>query len=105
MEREAAAAPSAVHVAGDGLAGSSGTSGATAPDAARPPPAISAIGMRERDQWLACMEQPMVEQGVADDLRQPLRQAFFHVADWMRNRAGKRRRLRSIVPAPPTRSG
>jgi hemoglobin len=46
------------------------------------------IGIRERDQWLACMEQAMVEQGVSDDLRQRLRQAFFQTADWMRNRAG-----------------
>jgi hemoglobin len=46
------------------------------------------IGIRERDQWLVCMEQAMVEQGVSDDLRQRLRQAFFQTADWMRNRAG-----------------
>ena len=46
------------------------------------------IGTRERDQWLACMEQAMLEQGVSDDLRQRLRQAFFQTADWMRNRAG-----------------
>lgn len=47
-----------------------------------------AIGVRERDQWLACMEQAMAEQGVTDDLRLRLRQAFFQTADWMRNRAG-----------------
>lgn len=47
-----------------------------------------AIGIRERDQWLACMEQAMVERGVADELRQRLRQAFFQTADWMRNKAG-----------------
>ncbi len=47
-----------------------------------------AIGTRERDQWLACMNQAMVEQGVAEDLRQRLQQAFFQTADWMRNRAG-----------------
>jgi hemoglobin len=47
-----------------------------------------AIGLRERDQWLACMEQAMVEQGVAEGLRQKLQQAFFQTADWMRNRAG-----------------
>ena len=46
------------------------------------------IGIRERDQWLACMEQAMLEQGVPDDPRQRLRQAFFQTADWMRNRAG-----------------
>jgi len=47
-----------------------------------------AIGLRERDQWLACMDQAMAEQGVPADLRQRLRQAFFQTADWMRNRAG-----------------
>jgi hemoglobin len=47
-----------------------------------------AIGLRERDQWLACIEQAMVEQGVADELRARLREAFFQTADWMRNKAG-----------------
>jgi hemoglobin len=46
------------------------------------------IGIRERDQWMACMEQALVEQGVDEDLRQRLKQAFFQTADWMRNRAG-----------------
>jgi len=46
------------------------------------------IGIRERDQWLACMERALVEQGVPESLRQRLRQAFFQTADWMRNRAG-----------------
>ena len=46
------------------------------------------IGIRERDQWLACMQQAMAEQGVAEDLRARLREAFFQTADWMRNRPG-----------------
>ncbi len=46
------------------------------------------IGTRERDQWLTCMNQAMVEQGVNEELRQRLLQAFFQTADWMRNRAG-----------------
>jgi hemoglobin len=46
------------------------------------------IGTGERDQWMACMEQAMVELGVDKDLRRRLRQAFFQTADWMRNRAG-----------------
>jgi hemoglobin len=46
-----------------------------------------AIGVAERDQWMACMEQAMADLGVADDLRSRLRQAFFQTADWMRNRA------------------
>ena len=45
------------------------------------------IGIRERDQWLACMDQAMVETGVDDDLRTRLNASFFQTADWMRNRA------------------
>jgi hemoglobin len=46
------------------------------------------IGVRERDQWLACMAQAMAELAVADDLQARLEQAFFQTADWMRNRSG-----------------
>jgi hemoglobin len=45
------------------------------------------IGVRERDQWLACMNQAMMEEGVDEDLRVRLVQAYFKTADWMRNRA------------------
>jgi hemoglobin len=45
------------------------------------------IGTVERDQWIACMNQAMLEQGVEESLRQRLLQAFFQTADWMRNRA------------------
>jgi hemoglobin len=45
------------------------------------------IGIRERDLWLACMNQAMVEEGVDEALRVRLVQAFFQTADWMRNRA------------------
>jgi hemoglobin len=44
------------------------------------------IGVVERDQWLACMNQAMQEQGVDEELRVRLLQAFFQTADWMRNR-------------------
>jgi hemoglobin len=47
-----------------------------------------AIGLAERDQWMACMNQAMVEQGVGEALRLRLLQAFFSTADWMRNREG-----------------
>ncbi len=47
-----------------------------------------AIGIRERDQWLACMDQAMVETGVPEDLRARLRESFFRTADWMRNTSG-----------------
>lgn len=45
-----------------------------------------AIGVTERDQWLACMDQAMTECGVEAGLRQALNQALFGTADWMRNR-------------------
>ena len=47
-----------------------------------------AIGVRERDQWLACMSQAMLECGVEESLRARLLQSFFQTADWMRNQAG-----------------
>ena len=47
-----------------------------------------AIGVRERDQWLACMNQAMVECEVEEDLRVRLLQSFFQTADWMRNQTG-----------------
>ena len=45
-----------------------------------------AIGLKERDQWLACMNQAMLETGVDDALRTRLNASFFQTADWMRNR-------------------
>jgi hemoglobin len=44
-----------------------------------------AIGIKERDQWLACMDQAMGEVGVDPQLRERLRDSFFQTADWMRN--------------------
>jgi hemoglobin len=46
------------------------------------------IGIVERDQWLACMDQAMQETGVPDDLRTRLKDSFFQTADWMRNSPG-----------------
>ena len=46
------------------------------------------IGIKERDQWLACMNQAMAETGVPEDLRTRLMQSFFQTADWMRNLNG-----------------
>ena len=43
------------------------------------------IGVTERDQWVACMDQAMVETGVPEDLRTRLRASFFQTADFMRN--------------------
>ena len=44
------------------------------------------IGIKERDQWLACMDQAMVETGVDEELRARLNTSFFQTADWMRNK-------------------
>ena len=35
---------------------------------------------------MACMNQAMIEEGVDEDLRVRLVQAYFKTADWMRNR-------------------
>lgn len=47
-----------------------------------------AIGMAERDQWLACMLQAMRDQGLPPAMTERLLQAFFNTADWMRNKGG-----------------
>jgi hemoglobin len=44
-----------------------------------------AIGVSERDQWMACMRRAMQETGLDADLRAELEQAFFKTADFMRN--------------------
>ena len=44
-----------------------------------------AIGIRERDQWLACMDQAMGDTGIDPVLRERLKASFFQTADWMRN--------------------
>jgi hemoglobin len=43
------------------------------------------IGIQERDQWLACMDQAMGDVGIDEKLRTRLRNSFFQTADWMRN--------------------
>ncbi len=43
------------------------------------------IGIQERDQWLACMDQAMGDVGVDEDLRARLRSSFFQTADWLVN--------------------
>ena len=45
-----------------------------------------AIGIEERDQWMACMRQAMHELAVDEALAMRLAEAFFGTADWMRNR-------------------
>ena len=45
-----------------------------------------AIGLAERDQWMACMMQAMQEQAVEPALAERLTESFFGTADWMRNK-------------------
>jgi len=46
------------------------------------------IGERERDQWMLCMVQAMQDTGVDAELAQELKDAFYKVADFMRNQEG-----------------
>jgi len=43
------------------------------------------IGIQERDQWLACMDQAMTDVKLEAGLREQLLKSFFQTADWMRN--------------------
>ena len=43
------------------------------------------IGAKERDQWLACMDDALVDVGADDDLRDLLKKPFFMIADTVRN--------------------
>lgn len=45
------------------------------------------IGRVERDQWLACMNQAMIDTAVPEALRVQLNHSFFQTADWMRNQS------------------
>jgi hemoglobin len=47
-----------------------------------------AIGIAERDQWLVCMKQAMVEIELDPALVARLEESFFKTADWMRNQHG-----------------
>ena len=44
-----------------------------------------AIGARERDQWLWCMDQALDEHEMPDELRRMLRERLHQLADHMRN--------------------
>ncbi len=44
------------------------------------------IGLAERDQWLACMQQAMQDRALDESLARGLAESFFGTADWMRNR-------------------
>jgi hemoglobin len=47
-----------------------------------------AIGVKERDQWMACMGQAMHEVALDPALVERLHESFFNTADWMRNKGG-----------------
>lgn len=46
------------------------------------------VGLRERDEWLGCMDQAMGELSLDPALRARLNDSFFKTADFMRNRGG-----------------
>lgn len=46
------------------------------------------IGIQERNQWVACMDQAMQETQVPEPLRLRLKESFMKTADFMRNRNG-----------------
>jgi hemoglobin len=43
------------------------------------------IGMKERNQWLACMYRALEECGIVGNVASQLEESFFNTADWMRN--------------------
>jgi len=44
-----------------------------------------AIGAAERDAWMRCMDQAMLDTGLDEALRSELHAAFYKTADFMRN--------------------
>ena len=47
-----------------------------------------AIGVAERDQWVACMALAMEDVGLEEGVRAKLLEYFFTTSDFMRNKAG-----------------
>jgi hemoglobin len=47
-----------------------------------------AIGVKERNEWVAGMDQAMQELEVPTDLRNRLNVSFLQTADWMRDKDG-----------------
>jgi len=45
------------------------------------------IGMKERDQWLACMYRALGDCDIEGGIAKQLEESFFNTADWMRNQA------------------
>ena len=47
-----------------------------------------AIGIAERDAWLACMKQAMQDCNIEAGMQMGLMDSLFKTADWMRNKEG-----------------
>ena len=47
-----------------------------------------AIGVKERDQWVACMVLAMEDVSIEESIRSKLLENFFNTADFMRNKEG-----------------
>jgi len=45
------------------------------------------IGLKERNQWLACMYQALEECGIDSNVTKQLAESLFNTADWMRNQS------------------
>ena len=45
-----------------------------------------AIGVAERDQWMGCMTEAMVDVEIETSMRERLVASFANTADWMRNK-------------------
>ncbi|MBT5445625.1 MAG: hypothetical protein HON77_21150 [Gammaproteobacteria bacterium] len=43
------------------------------------------IGPKERDQWLACMDEALIRIGASEELKTMLKEPLFLVADTVRN--------------------
>jgi hemoglobin len=43
------------------------------------------IGLKERNQWLACMYRAMEDCGIDGQISTQLEESLFNTADWMRN--------------------
>lgn len=61
-----------------------------------------AIGVPERDVWLACMRAALEDAGATPELRSALMNAFFKTADWMRNTGSSPAHSATLAPNPST---
>ncbi|ORU89393.1 MAG: hemoglobin-like protein [Cycloclasticus sp. symbiont of Poecilosclerida sp. M] len=44
------------------------------------------VGIKERDEWLACMDSALNKMAIEKPMHDELMQAFFNTADFMRNK-------------------